>query len=214
MARSEICEQSPPNTSPMNSNVEHVDHAAPVIVASVTPERVKSTVRTIAWTIWGLAPILLLPSANLTSIGPIVLVSLWCLVSLYFVMVPSRVADADDPADRRTAAKVALWLFGIVAAFVAWHYALDFVWKLTSPQTPPWLSRLVLIPGDLGAAIALFFALLALAPATGVFVLSQRRFLVRPESGANRILLFLGIPAIVLVTAGAYTILVALSCVV
>jgi hypothetical protein len=49
--------------------------------------------------------------------------------------------------------------------------------------------------------------LLVLAPATGVFVLSQRRFLARPESVANRLLLFLGIPAVFLVTAEIWKIL-------
>ena len=136
-----------------------------------------------------------------------VLLALWCAASLYLVAVPSRVDDEADPDGRRAAAKVALGLFAAVGAFSAWEWTLDLVWRRMLTDEPPWLLRLDLVPKDLDLAINLSFVLLVLAPATGVFVLSQRRFLARPESVANRLLLFLGIPAVFLVTAEIWKIL-------
>ena len=112
--------------------------------------------------------------------------------------------SADRGSSYEVEAKVAKTAVG---AFSAWEWTLDLVWRRMPADEPPWLLRLDLVPKDLDLAINLSFVLLVLAPATGVFVLSQRRFLARPESVANRLLLFLGIPAVFLVTAEIWKIL-------
>ena len=171
-------------------------------------------VRPLAWTVWTVAPFLMVPFSGLWPPGAAALLVLWVAASLCLVADPSRVSDDADPESRRLAAKIALWLFGLVAAYVAWLGAVDLIWKWTAPSEPSWRGRLVWLPGDLGLAISLFAVLSVLAPAAGVFALSQRRFLARPESVANRLLLFLGLPALVLVTAKAVAILIDLTTVV
>ena len=179
----------------MNSSEEHNDSPRPT-----------SKIRPVAWTVLVLVPLLF------PIMGHYVLVGLWCIASVYLVAVPSRVDDEIDPDGRRAAVKVAFWLFGIIAAFVAWHWTV-FRSSIGS-NLPEWFFRIDLVPHDLGLAINLFFALLGLAPVTAVFVLSQRRFLFRPDSPANRLLLLLGIPLLVLVCAGAWDFLYMLICIV
>ena len=167
----------------------------------------RSPLRSLVWTVWAAVPLLVRPVSGFSSFCAMVLLALWCAASLYLVAVPSRVDDEADPDGRRAAAKVALGLFAAVGAFSAWEWTLDLVWRRMPADEPPWLLRLDLVPKNLDLAINLSFVLLVLAPATGVFVLSQRRFLARPESIANRLLLFLGIPAVFLVTAEIWKIL-------
>ena len=182
----------------MNPSEEQIDSPRP-----------KSRIRPIAWTVFVLAPLLLPVVAPAVSA---VLVGLWCVASIYLVAVPSRFDDEVDPDGRRAVVKVAAWLFGIIAAFVSWNWTLSRI--PVTADDPDWASRLVLVPHNLFLAINLCFALLKLAPVTAVFVLSQRRFLFRPESLANRLLLLLGIPVLCLVCAGAWDLLFALLCVV
>ncbi len=179
----------------MNASDERADSARP-----------PSKIRPVAWTVLVLVPLLF------PIMGHYVLVGLWCIAGVYLVAVPSRVDDEVDPDGRRASVKVAFWLFGIIAVFVAWHWTV-FQSSIGS-NLPEWFSRLNLVPYDLDLAIKLCFALLGLAPVTAVFVLSQRRFLFRPESPANRFLLLFGIPVLFLVCAGAWDLLFALLCVV
>ena len=186
----------------MNASEEHNDSPRP-----------PSKIRPVAWSVFVLAPLLF---PVVAPAGPeytaAVLVGLWCIASLYLVAVPSRVDDEVDPDGRRAAVKVASWLFGIIAAFVAWHWTVFR--SSVGSNLPECFFRIDLVPRDLVLAINLFFALLGLAPVAAVFVLSQRRFLFRPESPANRLLLLLGIPLLVLVCAAAWDYLYMLICVV
>ena len=179
----------------MNSSEEHNDSPRPT-----------SKIRPVAWTVLVLAPLLF------PIMGHYVLVGLWCIASVYLVAVPSRVDDEVDPDGRRAAVKVISCLFGIIAAFVAWHWTVFR--SSVGANLPEWCCRIDLVPHDLCLAINLFFALLGLAPVTAVFVLSQRRFLFRPDSPANRLLLLLGIPLLALVCAGAWDFLFMLICIV
>jgi len=186
----------------MNPSEEHNDSARP-----------RSKIRPVAWTVFVLAPLLFPVVAPIgPEYSPVVLVGLWCIASIYLVAVPSRVDDEVDPDGRRAAVKVASWLFGIIATFVVWHWTV-FRSSLGS-NLPECFFRIDLVPHDLVLAINLFFVLLGLAPGSAVFVLSQRRFLFRPDSLANRLLLLLGIPLLVLVCAAAWDFLYMLICIV